>query len=53
MQTEDVTWVFGRSTEKCTGHTAIDLTDFDRDQPSRHYASRTFYRIRALKIMLC
>ena len=27
------------SAEKRTGHAAIDATGFDRDQPSRHYAT--------------
>jgi len=34
------------SAEKRTGHGAIDLTSFDRDQPSRHYATCTHYRVR-------
>jgi IS5 family transposase len=38
------------SVEKRTGHAAIDSTGFDRDQPSRHYANRTHYRVRALKV---
>jgi Transposase and inactivated derivatives, IS5 family len=38
------------SAEKRTGHAAIDSTGFDRDQPSRHYANRTNYRVRALKV---
>ena len=46
------TWraFLGRSAEKRTGHSAIDATGFDRDQPSRHYANRTSYRVRALKV---
>ncbi len=40
----------GRSAEKRTGHFAIDATGFDRDQPSRHYANRTSYRVRVLKV---
>ncbi len=46
------TWraFFGASVEKRTGHAAIDSTGFDRDQPSRHYANRTHYRVRALKV---
>jgi len=45
------TWraFLGRSAEKRTGHAAIDAAGFDRDQPSRHYAKRTSYRVRALK----
>ncbi|MDG5777872.1 IS5 family transposase [Haloarculaceae archaeon H-GB2-1] len=39
----------GASAEKRTGHAAIDSTGFDRDQPSRHYANRTHYHVRALK----
>jgi IS5 family transposase len=38
------------SAEKRTGHGSIDATGFDRDQPSRHYANRTDYRVRALKV---
>jgi IS5 family transposase len=38
------------SAEKRTGHGAIDSTSFDRDQPSRHYATCTHYRVRALKV---
>jgi len=38
------------SVEKRSGHAAIDSTGFDRDQPSRHYASRAHYRVRALKV---
>ncbi|AHG02914.1 transposase ISH9 [Halobacterium sp. DL1] len=38
------------SVEERTGHAAIDSTGFDRDQPSRHYANRTNYRVRALKV---
>ncbi|MWV38845.1 IS5 family transposase [Natrialba sp. INN-245] len=46
------TWraFLGASAEKRTGHAAIDSTGFDRDQPSRHYANRTHYRVRALKV---
>ena len=46
------TWraFLGASAEKRTGHAAIDSTGFDRDQPSRHYANRTNYRVRALKV---
>ena len=46
------TWhaFLGVSAEKRTGHAAIDSTGFDRDQPSRHYANRTNYRVRALKV---
>jgi len=46
------TWraFLGASAEKRTGHAAIDATGFDRDQPSRHYANRTNYRVRALKV---
>jgi IS5 family transposase len=46
------TWraFLGRSAEKRTGHSSIDATGFDRDQPSRHYANRTSYRVRALKV---
>jgi len=46
------TWraFLGESAEKRTGHAAIDSTGFDRDQPSRHYANRTNYRVRALKV---
>jgi IS5 family transposase len=46
------TWraFLGASAEKRTGHAAIDSTGFDRDQPSRHYANRTDYRVRALKV---
>jgi len=46
------TWraFLGASTEKRTGHAAINSTGFDRDQPSRHYANRTNYLIRALKV---
>jgi len=46
------TWraFLGRRAEKRTGHAAIDSTGFDRDQPSRHYANRTHYRVRALKV---
>ena len=46
------TWraFLGASAEKPTGHAAIDSTGFDRDQPSRHYANRTHYRVRALKV---
>ena len=39
-----------RRVEERTGHAAIDSTGFDRDQPSRHYATRTHYRVRALKV---
>jgi hypothetical protein len=28
----------------------IDSTGFDCDQPSRHYANRTHYRVQALKV---
>jgi IS5 family transposase len=38
------------SVEKRTGHAAVDATGFDRDQPSRHYANRSHYRVRALKV---
>ena len=38
------------SAEKRTGHAAIDATGFDRDQPSRHYANRSRYHVRALKV---
>jgi IS5 family transposase len=38
------------SAEKRTGHGAIDATGFDRDQPSRHYAQRSHYRVRSLKV---
>mgnify|MGYP000610360892 CR=1 FL=1 len=46
------TWraFLGASAEKRTGHAAIDSTGFDRDQPSRHYANRTNYPVRALKV---
>ncbi len=46
------TWraFLGRSAEKRTGHASIDARGFDRDQPSRHYANRTSYRVRALKV---
>jgi len=46
------TWraFLGASAEKRTGHTAIDATGIDRDQTSRHYANRTNYRVRALKV---
>ncbi|MDS0261991.1 IS5 family transposase, partial [Haloarcula sp. S1CR25-12] len=46
------TWraFLGASAEKRTGHASIDATGFDRDQPSRHYANRTDYRVRALKV---
>ena len=46
------TWraFLGASAEKRTGHAAIDSTGFDRDQPSRHYATRSHYRVRALKV---
>ena len=40
----------GESAEKRTGHAAIDSTGFDRDQPSRHYATRAHYRVRSLKV---
>jgi len=40
----------GRSNKKCTGHAVIGATGFDRDQPSRHYANRTSYRVRPLKV---
>ena len=40
----------GERAEKRSGHAAIDSTGFDRDQPSRHYANRTHYRVRALKV---
>lgn len=33
------------SAEKRAGHGVIDVTGFDRDQPSRHYAQRAHYRI--------
>ncbi|MCU4801586.1 IS5/IS1182 family transposase, partial [Halobacteria archaeon HArc-gm2] len=33
-----------------SGHAAIDATGFDRDQPSRHYAQRAHYHLRALKV---
>jgi len=46
------TWpvFFDASVEECTGHTAIDSTDFDRDQSGRHYANHTNYCVRTLKI---
>jgi len=46
------TWraFLGESAEKRTDHAAIDSTGLDRDQPSRHYANRTHYRFRALKV---
>lgn len=46
------TWrsFLGTSAEKRTGHAAIDSTEFDRDQPSRHYATRSHYRVWALKV---
>ena len=46
------TWraFLGASAEKRTGHATIDSAGFDRDQPSRHYANRTNYRVRALKL---
>lgn len=46
------TWrtFLGASAEERTGHAAIDSTGFDRDQPSRHYANRTHYRVRASKV---
>jgi len=40
----------GRSAKKRTGHAYIDAIGFDCDQPSRHYANRTSYRVRALKV---
>jgi len=36
--------------EKRTGHAAIDATGFDCGQPSRHYANRINYHVRAIKI---
>ncbi len=39
----------GESAEKRTGHAAIDSTGFDRDQPSRHYATRAHY-VHSLKV---
>jgi hypothetical protein len=46
------TWraFLGASAEKRTSQAMIDSTSFDRDQPSRHYANRTHYRVRALKV---
>jgi hypothetical protein len=38
------------SVEERTGHTAIRSTGFDRDHPSRHYANRINYHVRALKV---
>ena len=40
----------GESAERRTGHAAIDSTGFDRDHPSRHYATRAHYRVRSLKV---
>jgi len=46
------TWraFLGRSAEKRTVNASMDTAGSDRDQPSRHYADRIFYRIRALKV---
>jgi|GEM_PF-3342418 len=46
------TWraFLGALVEKRTGHAAIDSTDFDRNQPSRHYGNHTHYGVRALKV---
>ncbi len=51
-QIPTATWraFLGASAEKRTGHAAIDSTGFDHDQPNRHYANRTNYRVRALKV---
>ncbi|WP_312912592.1 IS5 family transposase [Natronosalvus caseinilyticus] len=38
------------SVETRSGHAAIDSAGFDRDQPSRHYATRSHYRVRTLKV---
>lgn len=38
------------SAEKRTGYAAIDATGFDRVHPSRHYATRSHYRVRALNV---
>ena len=41
---------FSAASQKRTDHAAIDATGFDPDQTSRHYANRTSYRVRALKV---
>ncbi|WP_436927555.1 IS5 family transposase [Halosimplex amylolyticum] len=38
------------SAEKRTGQAAMDSTGFDRDHPSSHYANRSDYCVRALKV---
>jgi hypothetical protein len=42
--------VLRTTTEKRTGHAAVDSTGFDRDQPSRYYAQRAHYRVRSPKV---
>lgn len=36
--------------ENRSGHAAIDATGFDRDQPSRRYATRSHYRVHTPKV---
>jgi len=40
----------GASATNRSGHAAVDATGFDRDHPSRHYAQRAHYHLRALKV---
>ena len=50
LTTETYRAFLGESAEKRTGRAAIDSNGFDRDQPSRHYATRAHYRVRSLKV---
>ncbi len=36
--------------EQYTGHAVIDSIGFNHDQPNRHYANCTNYRVRVLKV---